>query len=318
MGERGDGGGLRVGETPGHHDKMAAVVARVQRWEESFRTQVTTPQRVVDAMLAPFRRLWELGERVFPPYGFRIVVIQGSFVTAMKARASDEAGALAAADPLARRVSLKFRDPQAQQGIGELSARHGRRAVHAELQRLLAAEIVVAFAEMTQGEPLPATHAGRRRIMDPGKLFIWEADDWVVGRARSRLVESLRLLVPHEPGDDHHVPVDPRELENPRVLRARDTGIRAALAIDKGAFAAERRALLVIDRSTDRPPVHLFPRLRELAELLARKLRALPPEERALRRTDPAFRAGLAKDMGCSLNALRVYLHRLHAAYDAL
>jgi len=40
MGESGGvGDGLgRVVDTPGHQDEMAAVVARVQRWEESFRT----------------------------------------------------------------------------------------------------------------------------------------------------------------------------------------------------------------------------------------------------------------------------------------
>src|SRR5262245_17854408 len=215
----------------------------------------------------------------------------------MEARASDEAAALAAAAPLARRVSLNFRDPQAQRVVREQISDHGRPAVTPELRQRLTEEIVVAFAEMTRGEPLPVTHAGRRCVMDPGKLFIWELDGWLVARARSRLVESLRLLDPQVRGDDRLVPVPPRLLEEPGRRWAEGTWEIDAIMVAE-ASAAERRAMLVAEPSAVAAPVRLRPQKLELGRLIARKVRGLTPLEREALLEDPAVRAGLAKNLG--------------------
>jgi hypothetical protein len=281
---------------------------------ERATSPMRTVRRQLDAALVPFQRFADFWARLSPPGGPRIIAIQGPFIAAMKARASDEAGCLAAAAPLARRGSFNFRDWQARQAVRDRVMRHGRRQVYGELRQLLAGEIVAAFAEIGRGPQL-LTHDHRRSVMDPADLFVWEVDDWLVARGQNRLVATLRLEAPH--GDDRLVLMDPALLEEPGIVRDDDTGTVAGIDVDV-ASAAEQRAFLVLEDVAVVRHVHLRPRELKLAQVVAPKLRGLSPAQRAARLKDPTVRAELAKALGCSRDTVRVYLCRLKVAAAVL
>ena len=240
----------------------------------------------------------------------------------MRARARDEASALKAAEPLVRHVGLWFRDPRARDVVQKRIKRYGQRWIEDELRQQLAGRVVVAFADMTRGKPLPATHAGRRCMIDTCDLFIWELDGWLVARARGGLVDSLRLANRRPDPRDRHFLVKPSSLEEPGVVRDDDDDDTETVApIRVGvdvASAAERRALLVVDDVAVAQRVHLRPRLLKVAQVLDRKMRRLTVQEREARLREPAFRAELARVLGCKKGALRVYLCELRAAAAAL
>jgi hypothetical protein len=314
-------GGASAGR--GLSPQLVGALATVARAAEALRRLVAPPERGAAAirerlLIAPLERA---AARAGVPVPVYHVAISDPFLSAMAARAQDEQSALAAAQPLARRVSFRFRDPQAQQVVRKRIAQRGERRVYAELQHRLAGEIVVAFAEIGRGRRV-CTHNGRRCVMDPSELFVQELDGHLVNRARNRLIDSLLLEEKWDDRlvfrDDRLVSVEPNLLEEPGTLRDDDddTGTVAGIGVNV-ASDAERRGLLVVE-GVAASPVHLRARELELARILAPKGQRLTAEERAAWLTDPAVRAGLAKALGCSGNALRVYLCRLRAAHDAL
>jgi hypothetical protein len=240
-------------------------------------------------------------------------------VAAGTATNRSEADVLAAAAALVPYLGdlRTFADQEVATIVTEWVAKRGAARVHAKLVQLFTAAIIVAWKEVSTGPQRLTEPDGRWYRADPGTLAIGAPfDRYLRNRPRVLVANWLRDIRT----DPRLVLYDPARFEEPG--RGTDDADEAAsdpsddrdLLSIEGARFAERRAALVVEGPDDRVgrvKLHLGPALHAVATVLARKVRHLPPSERAARLQDDTLRRAVAAEVGCSRKALRVQLTRL-------